>query len=165
MRNLFLAFAVLFLFSFRPNVLYRVRFGGAKGPDNTEWHSIAAAGGESRHLTIPEKFEPLGFTRDGSALYGTFEMNKMAQLATLALATAGTPTSARPGLRSIRRLKRPGCWRDTVNGDTFAGKDNKGWVITDGGAMLGAGFGSRQHRLHSSNRCVGRTLTLDPQNT
>ena len=71
-----------------------MRFGGAKGPDNTEWHSIAAAGGESRHLTIPEKFEPLGFTRDGSALYGTFEMNKMAQLATLALAPAGTPTSA-----------------------------------------------------------------------
>ena len=27
--------------------------------------------------------------------------------------------------------------------------------------MLGAGFGSRQHRLHSSNRCVGRTLTND----
>ena len=96
MRNLFLAFAVLFLFSIAAatqsarhaftvddaatlhsaaavavspdskNVLYRVQFGGAKGPDNTEWHLIAAAGGESRHLTIPEKFEPLGFTRDGS---------------------------------------------------------------------------------------------------
>ena len=123
MRNLFLAFAVLFLFSIAAatqsarhaftvddaatlhsaaavavspdgkNVLYRVQFGGAKGPDNTEWHLIAAAGGESRHLTIPEKFEPLGFTRDGS-LYGTFEVNKMAQLATLALAPAGTPAAA-----------------------------------------------------------------------
>ncbi|MGB0110388.1 MAG: S9 family peptidase [Terriglobales bacterium] len=126
MRILFLAFAVLFLFSIAAatqsarhaftvddaatlhsaaavavspdskNVLYRVQFGGAKGPDNTEWHSIAAAGGESRHLTIPEKFEPSGFTRDGSALYGTFEVNKMAQLATLALAPAGTAAAATP---------------------------------------------------------------------
>lgn len=75
-------------------VLYRVRFGGSKGPDNTEWHIIPAAGGDSRHLTLPEKFRPAGFTRDGSALYGTYELNKNAQLATLALAPAGTPASA-----------------------------------------------------------------------
>ena len=34
------------------SVLYRVRFGGTKGPDNTEWQMIAAAGGESRHLNL-----------------------------------------------------------------------------------------------------------------
>jgi len=76
------------------NVLYRVHFGGSKGPDNTEWQLIAVEGGESRHLTIPEKFKPAGFTRDGAALYGMYEVNKAAQLATLALAPANTPAAA-----------------------------------------------------------------------
>jgi len=76
------------------SVLYRVRFGGAKGPDNTEWHLIAIAGGESRLLSVPEKFRPAGFTRDGAALYGTYEVNKMAQLATLALAPPNTAAAA-----------------------------------------------------------------------
>ena len=76
------------------NVLYRVRFGGPRGPDNTEWHLIAAAGGESRHLTVPEKFQPAGFTRDGAALYGMYEVNKMPQLATLLLAPPNTPAAA-----------------------------------------------------------------------
>jgi dipeptidyl aminopeptidase/acylaminoacyl peptidase len=75
-------------------ILYSVRFGAAKGPDNTEWHLIPVAGGESRHLTIPEKFEPTGFTHDGSAIYGMFEVNKMPQLATLPLAPANTPAAA-----------------------------------------------------------------------
>jgi hypothetical protein len=76
------------------SVLYRVRFGGNKGPNNTEWQLIAAAGGESRNLNVPEKFQPTGFTRDGAALYGMDEVNKMAQLATLALAPANTPAGA-----------------------------------------------------------------------
>ena len=76
------------------NILYRVRFGGSKGPDNTEWHLVAAAGGDSRPLTIPEKFQPSGFTRDGAALYGMYEVNKMAQLATLPLPPANTPAAA-----------------------------------------------------------------------
>jgi len=75
------------------NILYRVRFGGAKGPDNIEWHLIAATGGESRRLDIPEKFKPAGFTRDGS-LYGAYEVNKMAQLASLALPPANTAAAA-----------------------------------------------------------------------
>jgi dipeptidyl aminopeptidase/acylaminoacyl peptidase len=75
------------------SVLYRMRFGGAKGPDNTEWHLIGTAGGESRLLKMPDKFHPAGFTRDG-ALYGTFEVNKMAQLATLALAPPNTAAAA-----------------------------------------------------------------------
>ena len=75
-------------------VLYRVRFGGTKGPDNTEWHLIATTGGEARHLNVPEEFQPTGFTRDGTALYGQYEVNKMAQLATLPLAPANTPAAA-----------------------------------------------------------------------
>lgn len=76
------------------SVLYQVRFGSTKGPDNTEWQLIAAAGGESRHLDVPEKFKPTGFTRDGAALYGTYDVNKLAQLATLPLAPANTPAAA-----------------------------------------------------------------------
>ena len=75
-------------------LLYRVTYGGIKGPDNTEWKLIPATGGESRTLTVPEKFTPTGFTRDGSALYGTYEINKRAQLATLQLASANTPAAA-----------------------------------------------------------------------
>ncbi|MGP0020528.1 MAG: alpha/beta hydrolase family protein [Candidatus Sulfotelmatobacter sp.] len=76
------------------SILYRIRFGGAKGPDNTEWQLVGIAGGESRHLTIPEKFRPAGFTRDGAALYGEAEVNKMGQLATLALASPNTAAAA-----------------------------------------------------------------------
>ena len=76
------------------NVLYRVHFGGAKGPDNKEWHLIAITGGESRTLSIPDKFQPLGFTRDGSALYGLLDMEKHAQLATLSLAPPNTAAAA-----------------------------------------------------------------------
>ena len=35
---------------------------------------------------LPEHFSPLGFTRDGSGLYGTFEQNKKKQLAIVLLA-------------------------------------------------------------------------------
>lgn len=75
------------------NVLYRVQFGGHKGPTNTEWNLIPASGGEPRHLNLPEKFKPYGFTRDG-ALYGLSEVDKKAQLATLPLAPANTPAAA-----------------------------------------------------------------------
>jgi dipeptidyl aminopeptidase/acylaminoacyl peptidase len=75
-------------------LLYRVRYGGTKGPDNVEWKLIPATGGDSRTLTVPDKFTPSGFTRDGSALYGTYDINKRAQLATLQLASANTPAAA-----------------------------------------------------------------------
>ena len=75
-------------------VLYKVTFGAPKGPDNTEWELIATTGGESRHLNVPEKFEPTGFTRDGAALFGVYEINKMGQLATLPLPPANTPAAA-----------------------------------------------------------------------
>ena len=76
------------------SVLYQVRFGGHKGPTNTEWNLIAATGGESRHLNLPEKFKPEGFTREGTALYGLAEVNKMQQLATLPLAPPNTAAAA-----------------------------------------------------------------------
>jgi dipeptidyl aminopeptidase/acylaminoacyl peptidase len=75
------------------NILYAVRFGAAKGPITTEWHLIAAAGGESRKLSIPDKFKPAGFTRDGS-LYGTYEVGKTPQLATFPIAAENTAAAA-----------------------------------------------------------------------
>ena len=75
-------------------VLYQVRFGGHKGPTNTEWNLIAVTGGESRHLNLPEKFKPSGFTREETGLYGLAEVNKMAQLATMPLAAPNTPAAA-----------------------------------------------------------------------
>jgi dipeptidyl aminopeptidase/acylaminoacyl peptidase len=76
------------------SVLCRVHFGGTKGPDNTEWQLIAVASGQSHPLNVPEKFQPAGFTRDGAALYGMYEVNKMTQLATLPLAPENTPAAA-----------------------------------------------------------------------
>ncbi|MGD0824014.1 MAG: S9 family peptidase [Terriglobales bacterium] len=76
------------------SILYGVRFGGTKGPDTTEWQLIATMGGEARHLNVPEKFQPAGFTRDGAALYGMYEVNKMAQLATFPLSPSNTPAAA-----------------------------------------------------------------------
>ncbi len=55
---------------------------------------MPTAGGEARSLSIPEKFNPAGFTRDGTALYGTYEVNKHPQLATLQLASPNTPAAA-----------------------------------------------------------------------
>jgi dipeptidyl aminopeptidase/acylaminoacyl peptidase len=75
-------------------ILYKVVFGGSKGPDQTEWKLIAPSGGATQNLTIPDKFKPSGFTGDGKALYGTHEVNKMPQLATFPLAPSGTPAAA-----------------------------------------------------------------------
>ncbi|MFZ0805277.1 MAG: hypothetical protein WAN03_03810, partial [Candidatus Sulfotelmatobacter sp.] len=75
------------------NILYRVRFGGAKGPDKTEWHMIPVAGGDARLLTIPENFKPIAFTRDG-ALYGMYEVDHKPQLATFPLAAPNTAAAA-----------------------------------------------------------------------
>jgi dipeptidyl aminopeptidase/acylaminoacyl peptidase len=88
------------------SVLYRVQFGGQKGPDKTEWHMISTPGGDSRPLSIPEPFHPAGFTRDGSALYGTFAVNKMQQLATFPLPPANTPAAAAATPAPITGLPR-----------------------------------------------------------
>jgi dipeptidyl aminopeptidase/acylaminoacyl peptidase len=66
-------------------ILYRVDFGGAKGPTNQEWRLIDADGTNARKLDVPEHFTPYGFARDGAALYGAFEVNRVTQLAILPL--------------------------------------------------------------------------------
>ncbi len=76
------------------DILYRVRFGGAKGPDKTEWHMIPVAGGDARLLTIPENFKPIAFTRDGTALYGLYQVDHKPQLATFPLAAPNTAAAA-----------------------------------------------------------------------
>ncbi len=76
------------------SVLYSVRFGAAKGPDTTEFHLMPVTGGDSRQLSLPKDFHPAGFTADGSALYGTFKVDKNPQLATISLASPGTAASA-----------------------------------------------------------------------
>lgn len=67
-------------------ILYRVAFGGAKGPDTLEWRLLGADGSNSRVLELPNHFTPAGFTRDGAALYGRYQVNGVDQLATFALA-------------------------------------------------------------------------------
>jgi hypothetical protein len=93
--------------------LYRVQFGGHKGPTNTEWNLIPAGGGDSRHLNLPEKFKPTGFTRYGTALYGLSEVDKIPQLATLPLAlpmSVSRPIKAENISKCSPRAKRPPGW-------------------------------------------------------
>jgi dipeptidyl aminopeptidase/acylaminoacyl peptidase len=68
------------------SVLYRVSFGGAKGPSNNEWRLIGIDGTNSRKLDLPEQFTPFSFTRDGASLYGAYEINKLKQFAVFPLA-------------------------------------------------------------------------------
>ena len=62
-------------------ILYEVSFDGTKGPEKHEWHLIAMSGENEKKLDLPENFEPAGFTKDGSAVYGGYEVDKKGQLA------------------------------------------------------------------------------------
>ena len=62
------------------SILFQVSYDGEKGPTKREWHLIDASGENNRKLELPESFEPSGFIKDGSALYGTYEVNKKGQL-------------------------------------------------------------------------------------
>lgn len=72
-------------------VLFVASFEGEKGPTKREWHTIATTGENNRKLELPESFEPAGFTKDGESLYGTYEVEKKAQLGVVPLAS-GRPT-------------------------------------------------------------------------
>jgi dipeptidyl aminopeptidase/acylaminoacyl peptidase len=72
-------------------ILYNVSYDGEKGPAKNEFRLIDAAGENSRKLELPENFEPAGFTRDGAALFGVYEVEKKGQLAIVPLAS-GKPT-------------------------------------------------------------------------
>jgi dipeptidyl aminopeptidase/acylaminoacyl peptidase len=62
-------------------ILYHVAFGGEKGPTHSEWWTIAADGTHAAKLELSEDFSPLGFSADGSGLYGKWKLNKSEQLA------------------------------------------------------------------------------------
>jgi dipeptidyl aminopeptidase/acylaminoacyl peptidase len=63
------------------SILYRVQYGGEKGPTNTDWRIIRGTGGASQLLKLVKGFSPIGFTKDGTSLYGTFKSKKVSQLA------------------------------------------------------------------------------------
>ncbi len=68
-------------------ILFNVSTDGTKGATKHEWRLIDANGENPHKLELPEKFEPRGFTKDG-ALYGTYEVDKLGQLAIVPLAAA-----------------------------------------------------------------------------
>src|SRR6516225_12296053 len=61
-------------------ILFQVSYDPEKGPTKREWHLIDVTGDNNRKLELPESFEPSGFTKDGGALYGNYEVNKKGQL-------------------------------------------------------------------------------------
>jgi dipeptidyl aminopeptidase/acylaminoacyl peptidase len=67
------------------SILYWAGSGVAKGTTNEEYWLVAPDGTNPRKLILPENFAPFGFTRDGSALYGSVG-EKVKQLATVPLA-------------------------------------------------------------------------------
>jgi dipeptidyl aminopeptidase/acylaminoacyl peptidase len=68
-------------------ILYEVLWDGLKGPvEKHEWHLIAVSGDNDKKLDLPENFEPAGFTKDGAALYGAYEVEKKSQLTIVPLA-------------------------------------------------------------------------------
>ena len=73
-------------------VLFQVSYDPEKGPSKREWHLIDVTGDNNRKLELPESFEPSGFTRDGAALYGNYEVNKKSQLGIVPLGSAEKPT-------------------------------------------------------------------------
>lgn len=67
-------------------ILCKATWGGDKGPDNKEWRLIDASGTNPHKLDLPEHFTPYGFTKDRKSLYGSWEVNKLEQLAVFPLA-------------------------------------------------------------------------------
>ena len=73
-------------------ILFQVSYDPEKGPTKREWHLIDVTGDNNRKLELPESFEPSGFTKDGSALYGNYEVNKKSQLGMVPLGSTEKPT-------------------------------------------------------------------------
>jgi hypothetical protein len=67
-------------------ILYRVIFGGDKGPTHTEWWTIGADGSHAAKLDLQEDFSPMGFTIDGRSLYGGWKVKDQQQLAVFPVA-------------------------------------------------------------------------------
>ncbi len=62
-------------------ILYVVTFGGETGPTHREWWTIQPDGSHATKLDLPEGFSPMGFTRDGHSLYGSWDVNHLGQFA------------------------------------------------------------------------------------
>src|SRR4030095_3648905 len=60
-------------------ILYVVSHNGDKGPPKNEWRLIEVSGENSRKLELPENFRPAGFLKDGTALFGKYEVEKKEQ--------------------------------------------------------------------------------------
>ena len=72
-------------------ILYLVTFTGTKGKETHEWYTISSSGENPKKLNLPENFDPAGFMKDGTSLYGNYEVEKLAQLAIVPL-LEGKPT-------------------------------------------------------------------------
>ncbi len=70
-------------------ILYDVKFDGDRGPTKDEWRLIGASGEGGRKLDLPDSFEPQGFTKDGTALYGLYTIDKQKQLGIVPWAAGG----------------------------------------------------------------------------
>jgi dipeptidyl aminopeptidase/acylaminoacyl peptidase len=84
-------------------ILYVVSHDADKGPPKDEWRLMEASGENSRKLVLAENFRPAGFLKDGTALFGIYEVEKKGQLAIVPLAS-GKPTQilAMPnGIRGV----------------------------------------------------------------
>ena len=76
-------------------LLYVVAVGGPKGPSTRRWHLSGSDGSHDRALDVPDGFAPAGFTRDGAALYGLYQVNHQTQFGVFPLDALGpgrTPT-------------------------------------------------------------------------
>ena len=72
-------------------ILYVVSYFENKGRQKSEWRVIDMTGENSRKLSLPEEFRPIGFMKDGASIYGSYVVGKSGQLAIVPLA-GGTPT-------------------------------------------------------------------------
>jgi dipeptidyl aminopeptidase/acylaminoacyl peptidase len=61
-------------------VLYDLSYDGTKGPAKNEWHLIDFSGANDRKLDLPESFAPSDFTKDGTAIWGSYEVDKKSQI-------------------------------------------------------------------------------------
>jgi dipeptidyl aminopeptidase/acylaminoacyl peptidase len=78
------------------SILYVVTFGGEHGPTHREWWTIQPDGSHATKLELPEGFDPMGFTRDGHSLYGSWDVNHLSQFAIFPVAggkAAPVPTT------------------------------------------------------------------------
>jgi dipeptidyl aminopeptidase/acylaminoacyl peptidase len=62
-------------------ILYLVTFGGEHGPTHREFWTIQPDGAHATKLDLPEGFSPMGYTRDGQSLYGSWSVNHLPQFA------------------------------------------------------------------------------------